>query len=69
MDIDSIDRAINNFASAVEGSWEKNSKFINIMRHFKSWWDKNCKRDLDKYRSSKMIEDWKQFQRTVKNTK
>jgi len=59
LDIASLDRAINKFASTVEVTWEKNLKVINITRHSKSWWDKSCCRDLEKYRSSKSLEDWK----------
>ena len=39
------------------------------MRHFKSWWNKDYSRDLRNYRSSKNLENWKIFQKTVKNTK
>jgi len=53
----------------VENACEKNSKVINITKHSKSWWDKSYSRDLEKYRLSKSLEDWKQFQRIVKNTK
>jgi len=65
----SLDSAVNEFANAVESAWVKNSKVVNIIKHFKSWWDKNCSRDLEKYRSLKSLENWKIFQRTVKNMK
>ena len=39
------------------------------MKYSKSWWDNNCSRDLEKYRSSKSLENWKSFYKTVKNTK
>ena len=61
LDITSLDRAVNNFAFTVEASWEKNLKVINIIKHSKSWWDKSYSRDLEKYRLSKSLEDWKQF--------
>ena len=31
--------------------------------------DNNCNRDLEKYKLTKHIEDWKQFKKTVKSTK
>ena len=60
-DTASLDRAVNEFAVAVENAWEKNSKVIDITKHFKSWWDESCSRDLERYRLSKSLEDWKQF--------
>jgi len=68
-DITSLNRAVNDFTNVVKSAWEKNSKIINITKHSKSWWDENCSRDLENYRSSKSLEDWKIFRRTVKNTK
>ena len=68
-DIPELERVVNNFANIVDSAWMKNSKIINITKHVKSWWNDNCNKDLAKYRSSKNIEDWKAFQKTVKNTK
>jgi len=33
----SLDSAVNEFANAVESAWVKNSKVVNITKHFKSW--------------------------------
>jgi len=49
--------------------WEKNSKNINITRHSKSWWNKECNKSLRAYRTLRKLDDWKIFQKTVKNTK
>ena len=64
-----LDSVINEFASSLESIWAKNSKVINIIIYSKSWWNTNCSRDLNKYRTSKRLEDWKHFKRMVKNTK
>ena len=68
-DITSLDWTVNEFAKAIEIAWEKNTKTINITKYSKSWWDDSCSRDLEMYRSSKRLEDWKQFWSTVKNMK
>jgi len=69
MDIESLEIAINLFALTIDRAWEKNSKIVTISRHSKGWWDTNCSRDLEKYRSTRSLVDWKQFKKTVKSTK
>ena len=64
-----LENAVDFFAIAIERAWEKNSKIINISKHLKSWWDTNCSRDLENYRSTRNLEDWKQFKNTIKSTK
>jgi len=69
LDILLLEKAVSDFVKNVDNAWNKNTKLTNIMKHSKSWWDYNCSRDLKKYRSSKSLEDWKSFHKTVKNTK
>jgi len=64
-----LNSIVNKFANAVKNAWTKNSKIINITVHSKSWWNTKCSNDLDAYRSSRSLEDWKQFKRTVKDMK
>jgi len=52
-----LEKVITDFANIVESIWTKNSKIVNIMKHSKSWWNNDCKRDLARYRSLKNIED------------
>jgi len=68
-DIESLKIAINSFTLAINKAWEKNSKIVSISRHLKSWWNTNCSRNLEKYRSSRSLVDWKQFKKMVKSTK
>jgi len=68
-DIELFENVINLFAITIEKAWKKNSKIINISRHLKSWWDMNCSKDLEIYRSTRSLANWKQFKKTVKCTK
>ena len=67
--IKSLENVVDLLTCIVERAWNKNSKIINILKYSKSWWDMSCSRDLEKYRSSRSLANWKQFKKTVKNTK
>jgi len=68
-DVNCLNNTVHDLASLMENIWVKNLKVVNIMKYSKSWWDTKYSRDLNKYRASKHIEDWKQFKNTVKITK
>jgi len=57
LDIPSLEKAVNNFAKNVDNVWSKNMKLTNITKHSKSWWDDNCSRDLERYKSLKRLEN------------
>ena len=65
-DEDGLERVVIEFAKVVECTWEKNSKFTNITKHSKSWWDTSCSRDLERYRLTRSLEDWKSFQKQLR---
>jgi len=64
-----LKKAVNDFTKNIDDAWNKNAKLTNITKYSKSWWDNNCSRNLEKYRSLKSLEDWKSFCKTVKNIK
>jgi len=57
LDSNRLENTVKFFANSVEHVWERNSKSINITKHLKSWWNKNCNKSLTKYRSSKNLKD------------
>jgi len=67
--IDRLENVVNSLALNIDYTWEKNSKLINISRYFKSWWNNECNECLRNYRTSRSLEDWKIFRKTVKTTK
>ena len=56
-DVNCHKKAVQDIVYSVDRIWAKNSKVINITRYSKSWWDMNCNRDLEKYRSIRSLED------------
>ena len=56
-DIDKLEDVVNTFALYTKHAWEKNSKLINITRHSKSWWNKECNQSLRNYRALRNLED------------
>ena len=68
IDIHILENIVNELTIKVEDALNCNAKLTNITRNSKSWWDNNCSRELEKYRTSKSLEDWKFFYRTIKST-
>ena len=58
-----FEKVVLDLTNSLERIWVKNLKIVNITRHSKSWWDMNCSRDLEKYRLTKSLENWKQFKK------
>jgi len=47
-----------------------NSKWVNITRHCKSWWNKECSLALSNYRLTRSLNNWKLFNKSkVKSSK
>ena len=64
-----IEEVTNSLASRIEFAWKTNTKQVWIMKHSKSWWNNNCNCALNKYRTTRNLENWKAFKNTVKSTK
>ena len=64
-----IEEVTNLLASRIKFAWKMNAKRVQIMKHSKSWWNNNCNCALNKYRTTRNLENWKAFKNTVKSTK
>jgi len=48
---------IHEFANNMDRIWFKNSKIVNITKYSKSWWNKECNRELERYQALKHVRD------------
>ena len=68
-DSNKLDQVIKQFGSIIDNVWTKNAKKSRISKHCKQWWMEDCSCSLNIYRSSRSLENWKKFKKTVKDTK
>ena len=60
---------VQKFTNNIEQFWYKHSKIVNITKHSKLWWNEECQRELENYRVSRNVEDWRKFRNVIKKTK
>ena len=68
-DIGQLEQVVNQLGTIINQAWGKNAKKLKISKHFKQWWSNECKWSLNNYRSSRSLENWKKFKKTVKDVK
>jgi len=64
-----LEQVVQEFTHNTDKIWFKYSKIVNITKHSKSWWNNEYMRELEKYRLSRHLKDWKTFKKVVKKTK
>jgi len=69
LNISKLEEVVNSLMSSINSVWNKNSKHVKITKHSKSWWNKECNRALNNYRTIRSLEDWKTFKSKVKSSK
>ena len=52
-----LEETINFLALKIEYGWRMNSKQVNITKHFKIWWNEECRCALNKYRITRNLEN------------
>ena len=66
---ETLEEVVQSMSSKIEELWQKNSKLIKILRHFKAWWNEDCYLLLEKYYLFQSFENQYNFKRTVKKFK
>ena len=64
-----IEKVTNLLAARIEFVWKSNTKWVWITKHSKSWWNNDCNYALNKYMTTRSLENWKEFKSTVKSSK
>ena len=68
-DSNSFKSITQKLATAIEDLWNKHSKYVNITKCSKEWWNEDCKRNLVIYQQSGERCDWKSYRKSVKIAK
>ena len=68
-DCEMLERVMQEFAFIAEKLQHKYSKYVNITKHSKVWWNEECNKNLAKYYTSRRRTDWIKYKKSVKKTK
>ena len=66
LSVDTLETIVQSFADNINRIWHKHSKIINITKYSKAWWNNNCCRNLNIYRQSRWLKDWKSSKKQLR---
>lgn len=64
-----LENTINHLNILIDQAWSKNVKQSRITKHSKQWWNEECSKSLNEYRTTRSLENWKSFKKVIRNTK
>ena len=68
-DTEKLEHIVNQLRAIIDQAWTKNAKNLRISKHSKKWWMDECSHSLNDYRTSRSLDNWKNFKKVIKNTK
>ena len=68
-DSNKLNNVVHRLGLIINQAWKNNAKKSRLSKHSKQWWSDKCGRALQNYRTSRSLENWKNFKRVVKNIK
>ena len=68
-DSNKLDNVVHWLGLIINQAWKNNAKKSRLSKHSKQWWLDECSQALQNYRTSRSLENWKNFKRVVKNVK
>ena len=60
-DMEKLESIVNQFGAIIDRAWMKNAKKSRISKHSKQWWMDECSCSLNNYRTTRSLENWKNF--------
>jgi len=69
VDTEKLECTVNQLRAIIDQAWTKNAKKSRISKHSKQWWTGEYSCSLNNYRTSRSLDNWKNFKKVVKNTK
>jgi len=68
-DMEKLEHIVNQLRVIIDQAWTKNAKNSRISKHSKQWWTDEYSHSLNNYRTSRSLDNWKNFKKIIKNTK
>ena len=68
-DIEKLECIVNQFRAIIDQVWTKNAKKSKISKHSKQWQIEECSCSLNNYRTTRSLDNQKNFKKVVKNVK
>ena len=68
-DCEKLEEVTQEFTSIVEKLWYKYSKYVNITKCSKVWWNEECNKDSTEYQTFRRRIHWIKYRKTVKIAK
>jgi len=69
LDSNKLENTTNSLTLSLKNTWRMNSKWVNITRYSKSWWNEEYSLALSNYRLTRSLDNWKLFKSKVKSSK
>ena len=52
-----LENTVDHLNTLIDQSWNKNAKQLRITKHSKQWWNEDCNKSLNEYRSTRSLEN------------
>jgi len=61
-----LENTVNHLNVLINQAWNRHAKQSRTTKHSKQWWNEDCNKSLNEYRTTRSLENWKRFKKVVK---